>query len=262
MGAWGPGLFSDDLACDVRDGYREWLEDGASDEAALQHIVDAYADSEPETAVVWLALAVTQSKLGRLDRAVRDRALEVIDSGADLELWEDSGHLVKRRAVLQKVRAQLTGPQPARKTVRRPYRHVTDLVPGQALGYRASNDRWALLRVARIDHDRYSVAPIMVALDHDGQDLVHLPDIDTLADRAATPFKLDGSPMPPWSSTSWRVSTHRRIDHRAAGFQDVGATTARPGDASLATRTFCSWQLLSGEMEFNLTEPRPHTDNR
>ncbi|WP_449064697.1 hypothetical protein [Planomonospora algeriensis] len=22
MGAWGPALFSDDLACDVRDGYR------------------------------------------------------------------------------------------------------------------------------------------------------------------------------------------------------------------------------------------------
>jgi hypothetical protein len=37
--------------------------------------------------VALLALAVTQSKLDRLDSDIRDRALAVLDRGADLELW-------------------------------------------------------------------------------------------------------------------------------------------------------------------------------
>ena len=36
MGAWGPGLWSDDVACDVRDAYREAVEDGRSDEDATR----------------------------------------------------------------------------------------------------------------------------------------------------------------------------------------------------------------------------------
>ncbi|SCG52127.1 DUF4259 domain-containing protein [Micromonospora inositola] len=44
MGAWGPGLFSDDTACDVRDEYRDMLEDGVDDDKATQRMLDSYAD--------------------------------------------------------------------------------------------------------------------------------------------------------------------------------------------------------------------------
>jgi hypothetical protein len=36
VGVWGAGLFSDDLAGDVRDHYRELLEDGTGDGAELE----------------------------------------------------------------------------------------------------------------------------------------------------------------------------------------------------------------------------------
>jgi hypothetical protein len=157
MGAWGPGLFSDDLARDVRADYRELIQDGVTDEDATRRIVERYL-AEPadpdEDPVVWLALAFTQSKLGRLDPAVRDRAVAVIDSGANLASWtENPQQRAKRRAVLEKVRAQLVGPQPARRKLRRPSRHVTDLHVGEVLAYRGVNDRLALVRVARIDDD-------------------------------------------------------------------------------------------------------------
>ncbi|MGW2146611.1 hypothetical protein ACWCOT_20055 [Nonomuraea bangladeshensis] len=86
MGAWGPGLFSDDLACDVRDEYRELIEDGATDEEARRRVVESYSealDDPGEAPVFWLALAVTESKLGRLDAVVRDRALGIIERGDD-----------------------------------------------------------------------------------------------------------------------------------------------------------------------------------
>ena len=63
MGAWGPALFSDDLACDVRDEYRGLIEDGIDDDAATRQILNSQADAlnDPdEGPVVWLALAVTQ----------------------------------------------------------------------------------------------------------------------------------------------------------------------------------------------------------
>ncbi|WP_154937054.1 DUF4259 domain-containing protein [Micromonospora palomenae] len=258
MGAWGPGLFSDDTACDVRDEYREMLEDGLDDDEATQRMLGSYADTldDPDEATsVWLALAVTQSKLGRLDPRVRERALAAIDSGADLARWSDNPRLsAKRRDVLNKARAQLTGPQPQRKKVRRPSRHVTDLQPGDVLSYRAANGNLTLLRVARIDDDRHSVAPVLVALDYTGTRLPPQPELDTLADKPETPFRLDGTPLPPWASASWRVATFKRIDYDTAGFERVGPTTARPGDKDFRTPTYTSWQLLPRELERNLTD--------
>ncbi|MET8984804.1 hypothetical protein ABZW49_05105 [Nonomuraea wenchangensis] len=94
MAAWGPALFSDDLACDVRDDYRRLIEDGVPDA-------------------------------------------------------EGAKVLARREAALLKARAQLTGPQPARRRLRPPWRHVTDLSPGAVLAYRVPSGDVALLRVVR-----------------------------------------------------------------------------------------------------------------
>ena len=68
MGVWGTDLFSDDVACDVRDHYRELLEDGVEDGAATRLTVEKFrAYLEESDGVALLAFAVTQSKLGRLD---------------------------------------------------------------------------------------------------------------------------------------------------------------------------------------------------
>src|SRR5258708_39882717 len=113
------------MACDVRDHYRELLEDGVEDGAATQLTVERFrAYLEESDGVALLAFAVTQSKLGRLDPDIRDRALAVLDRGADLDMWErDNPKLLpKRRAMLEKARAQLTGQQPPRRRLRPPKR--------------------------------------------------------------------------------------------------------------------------------------------
>src|SRR5579863_1287880 len=111
MGAWGPALFSDDTACDIRDEYRELIADGLDDAEATRRILESNADAmedEDEATVIWLALAVTQSKLGRLDPAVAGRALQIIDDGADVGRWaEEEGpkKAAQRQAALDKARA-------------------------------------------------------------------------------------------------------------------------------------------------------------
>lgn len=84
--AWGPAVFSDDVARDVRDRYREHLEDQMADDEAEATILREFAghlgdvDDGP---VVWLALAATESKLGRISAVVQSKALDIIDRGPD-----------------------------------------------------------------------------------------------------------------------------------------------------------------------------------
>jgi hypothetical protein len=164
MGAWGPAVFSDDTACDIRAEYRELLEDQVPDEEATRRVVAAYAGlGDDEEHLLWIALAAAQSRLGRLEDDVRDRALAVIDRGQGLELWEEAGAtmLAKRTKVLAALRAQLVGPQPTRKAVRRPYRHVTDLEPGVVLSCPLAAGDLALVVVRTVHESRVNVAPVV-----------------------------------------------------------------------------------------------------
>jgi hypothetical protein len=127
MGTWGPGIFSNDTACDVRVAYRMALEDGLDDQAAQHQVLDEFAevlhdDTWNDGPLVWLALAKTQWQLGRLDDHVKAEALAVIDQGRDLASWEGSDLYGYRRAVLGRLRQQLTTPPPPRKRIRPPRR--------------------------------------------------------------------------------------------------------------------------------------------
>jgi hypothetical protein len=68
MGAWGPGIFSDDTAADIRGDYRELLEDQVPDSEAMRRVIEAYRHLDAdEEHILWLALAAAQFQLGRLD---------------------------------------------------------------------------------------------------------------------------------------------------------------------------------------------------
>jgi hypothetical protein len=121
----GFALFSDDDTCDVRDRYRQLIEDGTGDGEATQRTLEQFAEQLKDldvAPVTWLALAVSQSKLGRLDPAVASTALQIIATGEGLEPWHEHGAkaLERRRAALAEVKAQLTGPQPPRRKLQLP----------------------------------------------------------------------------------------------------------------------------------------------
>ena len=84
--ASGIGVFSYDLACDIRDPCRQLLEDGTEDGPATRLTLEKFTpDLEESDSIALIAFAVPQSKLGRLEPDVRDRAtLAIIDVGADL----------------------------------------------------------------------------------------------------------------------------------------------------------------------------------
>lgn len=169
MGAWGPAIFSDDTACDVREEYRGLLGDGVPASQATDRLLEKWKDelSDPDVApVFWLALAATQWKAGRLEERVKQEALGVMESGSDLARWQSDPQLEsRRRKVLEKLRTQLNLPQPLPRKIPKPFRDSTDWQFGEAVGYRLASGRWVLFRVIGFHSDQGGTTPICELLD-------------------------------------------------------------------------------------------------
>jgi hypothetical protein len=229
LGVWGTDLFSDDVACDVRDHYRELLEDGVEDGAAAQLTVEKFrAYLEESDGVALLAFAVTQSKLGRLDPDIRDRALAVLDRGADLEIWErDNPKLLpKRRAMLEKARAQLTGQQPPRRRLRPPKRSNSGLAAGDVLAL-ALPRRVTLLRVVRVRSHRRGETPVLEELDFEGTEVPSRDALEHMGPKVTNPIALVDTLSP---DTRFFAFVMKRVDWQRAGFRKVETISARAGD--------------------------------
>ena len=115
MGTWGPGLYQNDLALDVKDKYVSFLNDHIPDEEITGKIMEEFRDalSDDDEPVFWFALADTQWQWGRLEESVKIRALTLIDAGDGLRGWGHSSEGVykKRLEVLSMLKYRLNSPQ-------------------------------------------------------------------------------------------------------------------------------------------------------
>lgn len=175
MGAWGTALFSDDTACDVRDTYREFVGDGLTGPEATKALLrewSASLDDPDESPVFWMALAATQWKCGRLEPSVLQQALDVIDSGSGLARWElGSKDFKRRKVVLEKLRAQLTSPQPPEKRIAKRFRDTNDWKVGDLIAYRMQSGRYVVLRTIGHHRDKGGTGPICELLDWSGEQI-------------------------------------------------------------------------------------------
>ena len=232
MGVSGTDIFANDVACDVRDHYRELIEDGVDDDEATRNTIakfEQYFDDPEDGTAIIVGFAVTQSKIGRLDPTIRDRALAVIDRGGDLNVWarDSPKDLGKRKAALAKARAQLTGPQPARKRLRPPKRFLCDLVAGDVLALDLPGGP-VLIRTVSVKSDRSGKSPLLEELAFDGPDVPPGETIQQLPEN-----KKDGIYVSPYR-THFRFSAMEDFKTGAgwkeAGFRKVANIPARTGD--------------------------------
>ncbi len=159
MGVWGTAIFSDDLAADVRDMFTDLISDGLSPAEATDKIVadlTSTLDEPGDTGVLWMALAATQWKNGRLLDKVRDRAISAIDSGDDFVRWQDQSktQIHQREKHIAKLREQLLKPQPPAKKIKKRVRASTDFIAGDVVRYRYDDTLWVLFVVLKIWGDR------------------------------------------------------------------------------------------------------------
>lgn len=233
MGVWGTGIFSDDVAEDVRDHYRALLEDQVPDEQASRAALAAFADETGSAGdAVLLAQAATQSSLGRLELAIRDAALNVIDSGRGAAAWAEEPPRVQRQrqTALDKLRDRLLGPQPPRRVIRPVWRDRTDLVAGDVLQWTSPERRVALLRVVRVEVTPTDWTPVVEMLSPGGEAaseaaLSALTQV-TLSDLAPHRTRSPGKSGPIDRDVRWQVA---RCSRREPDWRDVGLTIVGRG---------------------------------
>ncbi|MCI0744706.1 MAG: DUF4259 domain-containing protein [Verrucomicrobia subdivision 3 bacterium] len=179
MGAWGTAIFSDDTAADIRDDFKDHISDGLSCAEATERILEEWRDSigDPDDGpVIWLALAATQWRLGRLMPHVKQKAVEIIDSESNLERWEGKDR-EKRRKVLERLRAQLQSEQPKPRVIPKRFRDSCDWEIGELIAYTTLSNDKVLFRVIGFHVDNGGKSPICELLDWKGREIPNEKDL-------------------------------------------------------------------------------------
>lgn len=120
LGTWGIKIFQNDDAADLRESYRERIILGVPDEEAEQAVIQEFSIGGNFS--LWLPLAVTQWKIGRLSETVKENALHEIKVELSCldERWKPN-EASKRRQELANAEVQICSQQPARKKLRMPW---------------------------------------------------------------------------------------------------------------------------------------------
>jgi hypothetical protein len=181
MGTWGTSLYSDDLASDVKESFLTLVGDGVSSQKATKQVFDEYSElDDEELPVFWIALAHTQWKCGRLLPAVKKKAVDLIQSGADLERWETPSNRKKRASVLARVLAEISSASPSPKNVRKRFREDCKWKVGEVIGYELKSGTRVLFRVCGHDTDAGGRRPIVELFKWTGKPRVEYPTQETI----------------------------------------------------------------------------------
>lgn len=120
MGVWGPALYQNDIAIDVKGEFEELINAGKTAQEITCKLTSDYkgimgnVDEEPS---FWFALADTQWNLGVLLPYVKEKALNWIESELDYDVLKCSEYYTidQRTNALCELKAKLNLPQPLEK---------------------------------------------------------------------------------------------------------------------------------------------------
>jgi hypothetical protein len=138
VGAWGAGLYSSDMAADMRAVIKSTLRLPLDEDGIVRILRDcepaADDPNDEDHTTFWLVLADQFEKRGVAHAPTREKAIAIIDQGDDLAMMERLGmrqaDLRKRGANLADLRARLaTGPRVAKRraTMKAPDEYLLDL---------------------------------------------------------------------------------------------------------------------------------------
>lgn len=140
MGAWSVSVTGNDTAADLKDEYACAFYRYDADTALQKiesYVCGMFDESDPEEWCAYVySLADFMWRKGILTDEIRQRALQMIDSGFGLELWEESGLLAKRQKALAEFRAKLLSPMGKPKKIKPSIRTEDIFTSGDVIAVR------------------------------------------------------------------------------------------------------------------------------
>lgn len=132
MGTWGTAISSNDTYADIYSEFYELYNDGLDVPEISEKLIADNQETinDPDDCNnFWFALAKAQWECKQLDKELFKRVKNIIETGADLEVWRqlkaEEKDIKKRKAVLDKFLAHLQTKRPEaksrkKKTIRQP----------------------------------------------------------------------------------------------------------------------------------------------
>jgi len=143
MGTWGPGIYQDDVALDIKEEYIDLLRKKETKEEAYNELINNNHDylKDEDAIPMILALADMQWRYGKLNSEVKQSALELINTGVAEEAWKDNPkELKKRKEILNKLKEKLESPQPPEKHFKLPKPYKCKWQIGDTYAYKLESD--------------------------------------------------------------------------------------------------------------------------
>lgn len=124
----------------IQKDYKNVIGCGRSDEEAFAYATRTFQQLALEDiCTAYCALALIMHQLGRLNDAMKDKVIKMIDAGGDLSYWESKGAdektILKRQKELQKVKEKLLTEMDEPKKVMKPYVMRCDFHVGDLIAY-------------------------------------------------------------------------------------------------------------------------------
>ena len=146
MGIWGVKLFQNDLSSDVKTIFSDSLRKGYSVDDITAVLLQQYAkelkEHPYEEINFWAALADTQWEWGRLQQAVKEKTLFLLENGGDLERWQQKhpDYVQDRKKELERVYTKLNSQQPAEKKIKQLNLYHCQWKNGDVYAWRIQHD--------------------------------------------------------------------------------------------------------------------------
>lgn len=145
MASWGPKLYQDDIAEDVRNHYKDQLKRGKTNEEVTNALINGYQDEisdVDDVPIFWFALADTQWELGKLLPIVKENALKWLSEGSNLRRWEaeDPKEAKIRKKVLEALQQKLISPMQSEKKISEYKLYKCEWKIGDVFAYKLDSD--------------------------------------------------------------------------------------------------------------------------
>lgn len=146
MGNWGTGISSNDIFEDIKDEFFELYDEGHEPNHIGQKLIDAnqeIVNDYEDANNFWFALALCQWECKSLEPKILERITQIIESGTDINLWEELGaeksELTKRKKVLEKFLEKLNSEKKNPKRRKRKIFRDSIFKKGDCLSVQLSN---------------------------------------------------------------------------------------------------------------------------
>jgi hypothetical protein len=170
---WGTEIHSSEFTEDLRYKFKDLIADKLDPEKARQFLQNEYlildTNNSTSTNHFWLAIASVQREYELLEDIVKQKALEIIESGVNINNWKEQGFaaemLEERENWLQNLKSLLLDPEKYKpKKIRK--RSICPYQVGDVFYYQSENKSYYLFKVVDIKKDEGGIYCIALPLNY------------------------------------------------------------------------------------------------